>query len=206
MNRYCRLYGLGEHTGIELPESTGILAGPDYRALSHGVSWQPTDTIAAAIGQSENAFTPLQLGVYISTVVNGGTRYEAHLLSRIRDFTTRTDVQVTTPKVVDTLDIRPQYLDEVITGMEQVVSGTAEITRYLRNVPVTVAAKTGTAQTGGKLTDNGLFVCCAPSRDPDIVVVSVVERAGGGSYASMTAGRVLEAYYAKPQTRSGYGI
>ncbi|MCQ2428769.1 MAG: hypothetical protein MJ192_00415 [Clostridia bacterium] len=206
MNRYCKLYGLGEHTGIELPESTGILAGPAYRELSHGVDWQPTDTIAAAIGQSENVFTPLQLGMYISTIVNGGTRYEAHLLSRVRDFTTRQDVLVKAPAVVDSMQIDQVYLNEIITGMEQVVTDTASISRYLTNVPVTVAGKTGTAQTGGKLTDNGLFVCCAPSRDPDIVVVSVIERAGGGSYAAMTSCRILEAYYQKPRARNGYGM
>lgn len=203
MNRYCKLYGLGEKTGIELPEADGILAGPQYRDLIHGVEWQPTDTIAAAIGQSENAFTPLQIGVCYSTLMTGGTRYAAHLLSRVRDFSARVDTVTTTPEVVDSMTINPAYLNEIITGMEEVVSGTLSIYRYLDNVPVTVAGKTGTAQTGGKLTDNGLYVCCAPSRDPDIVVVAVVERAGGGSYAALTAGRILEAFYKKPYYRSG---
>ena len=203
MNRYCKLYGLGQPTGIELPEAEGILAGPEYRALSHGVEWQPTDTIAAAIGQSENAFTPLQIGVYYSTLTTGGTRYAAHLLSRVRDYSMRQDTEAVAPRVVDSMEIDPAYLGEVITGMEEVVSGTSAIYRYLDNVPVTVAGKTGTAQTGGKLTDNGLYACCAPSRDPDIVVVAVVERAGGGSYAAMTAGRILEAFYKKNYCRSG---
>ena len=195
MNRYCTLYGLGQSTGIELGESSGILAGPDYRTLSHGVRWQATDTIAAAIGQSDNAFTPLQLAVYLSTLVNGGTRYQAHLLSRVRDFTTRTDTAVSTPQVLSTVSLDETYRLEIISAMENAVSSSSEVRRYLSGLPVTVAGKTGTAQTGGKLTDNGLFVCCAPSRDPEIVVAAVVERAGGGSYASMTAGRILDAYY-----------
>ena len=65
----------------------------------------------------------------------------------------------------------------------------------MRNIPVIVAGKTGTAQTGSKSTENGLFICCAPSRNPEIAVVSVIERAGGGSYSAMSAGAVLEAYY-----------
>lgn len=69
MNLYCRMYGLGEATGIELGEQRGSLAGPDYRADMHGLEWQPTDTIAAAIGQSDNAFTPLQFGVYTSSTL-----------------------------------------------------------------------------------------------------------------------------------------
>ena len=79
--------------------------------------------------------------------------------------------------------------------MEQMVATSNEVGRYMKNVPVAVAGKTGTAQTGAKSTENGLFICAAPSRNPEIVVVSVIERAGGGSYSAMSAGEVLEAYY-----------
>ena len=193
MNLYCRMFGLGESTGIELGEQTGSLAGPDYRADLHGLEWQKTDTIAAAIGQSDNAFTPLQLGVYTSTLVNGGTRYAAHLLLKVRDFSSRTDTKVTTPEVLSSFDLSDAHRLTVIEGMEQMVSTSPEVSRYMSRVPVTVAGKTGTAQTGA--TDNGLFICCAPSRNPEIAVVSVIERAGGGSYSAMSAGDVLAAYY-----------
>ena len=195
MNHYCRMLGLGEATGIELGEQRGSLAGPDHRADLHGLEWQPTDTIAAAIGQSDNAFTPLQLGVYTSTLVNGGTRYAAHLLYKVRDFSTREDTVVSTPRVLDSFDIPEEYRLFMIEGMEQMVATSTDVRHYMRNVPVTVAGKTGTAQTGANSTENGLFICCAPSRDPEIVVVSVIERAGGGSYSAMAAGDVLEAYY-----------
>ena len=195
MNLYCRMFGLGESTGIELGEQLGSLAGPDHRADLHGLEWQPTDTIAAAIGQSDNAFTPLQLGVYLSTIVNGGSRYAAHLLYKVRDFSTREDVVVTEPRVLSSMTYPEAHRVTVIEAMEQMVATSSEVSRYMRDVPVTVAGKTGTAQTGATSTENGLFVCCAPSRSPEIVVVSVIERAGGGSYSAMSAGRVLEAYY-----------
>ncbi len=194
MNRYCRAFGLGEATGIELGEATGSLAGPDYRNAAHAPEWQDTDTIAAAIGQSDNAFTPLQLGVYISTLVSGGNRYAAHLLLRTRDVATQSDTYVSTPTLLDTVSIPAAHLSTVLDGMEKVISSSTQIQSYMKNVPVTVAGKTGTAQTGSA-TDNGLFVCCAPSRSPEIVVASVIERAGGGSYSAMSAGAVLEAYY-----------
>ena len=193
MNNYCRLFGLGESTGIELGESVGSLAGPDYRTAVHGMEWQATDTIAAAIGQSDNAFTPLQLASYLSTMVNGGNRYAAHLLLRVRDFSTRTDTVVTAPTLLSSLKLSDGVLDTILSGMEEVVSSSAQISGYMRGVPVTVAGKTGTAQTGA--TDNGLFIACAPSRNPEIVVASVIERAGGGSYSAMSAGSVLEAYF-----------
>ncbi len=195
MNLYCRMFGLGESTGIELGEQRGSLAGPDYRADIHGLDWQPTDTIAAAIGQSDNAFTPLQLGVYTSTLVNGGTRYAAHLLLKVRDFSDRADIFVTAPEAVDSFPLSAADRLTVIDGMEQMVATSSEVSRYMKNVPVTVAGKTGTAQTGAKSTENGLFICAAPSRNPEIVVVSVIERAGGGSYSAMAAGELLEAYY-----------
>ena len=195
MNLYCRMFGLGESTGIELGEQVGSLAGPDHRADLHGLEWQATDTIAAAIGQSDNAFTPLQLGVYTSTLVNGGTRYAAHLLYKVRDFSSRRDTVVTQPQVLDSFDLPDEYRLAVIDGMEQMVATSTEVSRYMKNIPVTVAGKTGTAQVGAGSTENGLFICCAPSRDPEIVVVSVIERAGGGSYSAMTAAGVLEAYY-----------
>lgn len=195
MNLYCRLLGLGESTGIELGEQSGSLAGPDHRADLHGLSWQPTDTIAAAIGQSDNAFTPLQLGVYTATLLGDGNRYAAHLLLKVRDFSSRTDILVTEPTRLNTFPLSQADRLTVIEGMEQMVATSSEVSRYMRNVPVTVAGKTGTAQTGAKSTENGLFICAAPSRNPEIVVVSVIERAGGGSYSAMSAGAVLEAYY-----------
>ena len=195
MNLYCRMFGLGDSTGIELGEQRGSLAGPDHRTDMHGLEWQPTDTIAAAIGQSDNAFTPLQLGVYTSTLFNGGTRYAAHLLMKVRDFSTRTDTVVTSPRIVSRFTLPESHRLTVIDGMEQMVATSSEVSRYMKNVPVKVAGKTGTAQTGSKSTENGLFICAAPSRNPEIVVVSVIERAGGGSYSAMSAGAVLEAYY-----------
>ena len=195
MNLYCRMFGLGDSTGIELGEQKGSLAGPDYRADMHGLDWQPTDTIAAAIGQSDNAFTPLQLGIYTSTLFNGGTRYAAHLLLKVRDFSSRTDVMVTTPSVLSEFPLAEEHRLTIIDGMEQMVATSTEVSHYMRNVPVTVAGKTGTAQTGATSTENGLFICAAPSKNPEIVVVSVIERAGGGSYSALSAGLVLEAYY-----------
>lgn len=195
MNHYCTLFGLGQATGIELGEATGILAGPAWREANKQKDWMATDTIAAAIGQSDNAFTPLQLSVYLSTLVNGGTRYSAHLLSRSVDVSTGQTVYASEPEVSDAFTLSDTYRQEILYGMEQVITSSSSISSWMSRVPVTVAGKTGTAQVGGNATDNGLFVCCAPSRNPEIVVTSVIEKSGGGSYAALAAARVLEAYY-----------
>ncbi|MBR6812905.1 MAG: hypothetical protein IKM51_05985 [Oscillospiraceae bacterium] len=79
MNEYSKAFGLGEKTGIEVYEETGILAGPAYRE-SKGSTWTAGDTIQAGIGQSDNIFTPMQLASYIASLANGGRRYSAHLM------------------------------------------------------------------------------------------------------------------------------
>ena len=203
LNEYERLYGLGDATGIELNESTGILAGPEYRNENRLLAWQSTDTIVAAIGQSDNAFTPMQLGVYISTLVNGGTRYGAHLLLKTVDFATGEAVTTTEATAVSQVNIPDSVRDTVLSGMKRVATSNSTVSAFMSDVPagVTVAAKTGTAQIGGDQPDNGVFVCCAAENDmtdgqvPDIVIAAVVEKCGGGSYPALTAGRVLEAYY-----------
>ena len=118
MNLYCRMLGLGESTGVELGEQIGSLAGPDHRADLHGLEWQATDTIAAAIGQSDNAFTPLQLGVYTATLLGNGNRYAAHLLLKVRDFSTREDILVTTPTCLNTFPLLEEDRLTVVEGME----------------------------------------------------------------------------------------
>lgn len=197
LNEYSRVFGLGGSTGIEIYEVTGSLAGPEYRDMYHLIEWQSTDTIAASIGQSDNSFTPLQLGTYISALANRGTRYYVHLLLKVLDFASGEDVYVSTPQVADRIDISEEVILPVIQGMEQVVETNSTVHRFMKDIPVTVAGKTGTAQVGGDEVDNGLFVCMAPSRDPQIVISSVIERCGSGSYAAMAASRVIEKYYEK---------
>ncbi len=195
MNQYCDFYGLGQKTGIELYEEVGILAGEAYREQNGLVTWQPGDTIAAAIGQSDNNFTPIQIASYVCTLLNGGTRYSSHLLHSVNTYFTNESVAKPEPQVLSRLEITQSALDTVMLGMKLMVEDSATVSNFMKNVPVTVGGKTGTAQLGGKLIDNALFVCAAPYNDPDIVISVVIEKGAGGSYSSLSAARVLEAYY-----------
>ena len=82
LNNYSRLFGFGEKTGVETAESSGVLAGPKYSS-SVGSIWYDGQTLSAAIGQSDNRFTPMQLCVYTSTLANRGVRYKATFLNRV---------------------------------------------------------------------------------------------------------------------------
>ena len=78
--------------------------------------------------------------------------------------------------------------------MRQVVTGSSTISSYMRNIPVAVGGKTGTAQTSNT-RDDGLFVCTAPYDNPEIVVATVIEKGNSGTAVSYTASRVLASYY-----------
>lgn len=195
MNEYCSGYGLGEYTGIELAEKKGILAGPLYREMNGLDIWKPGNTIAAAIGQSDNNLTPMQINLYVATVLNGGTRYEAHLFKEAREYGSSSATVVKEAEVLNTVALTNSAVNAVKEGMKQMVESSSYAKSYLKGIPVTVGGKTGTAELGGSAEENGLFVCAAPYDNPEIVVCSVIEHAGGGTYAIISASEVLKAYY-----------
>ena len=86
MDKYAALFGLGESTGIELPESKGNMANAKNHEELTGESWSIGHTMQAAIGQSDSLFTPLQLAEYCATVANNGERHSASILKSVRSF------------------------------------------------------------------------------------------------------------------------
>jgi penicillin-binding protein 2 len=60
---------------------------------------------------------------------------------------------------------------------------------------LTAGAKTGTAQLGENITNNGVFVCFAPYDDPEIAVSIVIEQGGSGAALASTAVEILNSYF-----------
>ncbi|MDD2417673.1 MAG: penicillin-binding transpeptidase domain-containing protein [Oscillospiraceae bacterium] len=193
MNEYSKLFGLGQKTGIEIGEASGILAGPAYRK-SIGAVWNPGDTCAAAIGQSDNMFTPIQLAAYAMTIANDGVRYKTHLVKSVRSYDgNETPVK---PQVAATVKLSKEAIDTVREGMvkaTQYPSGTAR--SHFSNAPYTVAAKTGTAQPGNKnRSDHGVFIAYAPVENPEVAIAVVLENGSSGPSTAL-ARVVLDAYF-----------
>ena len=165
--------GLGVKTGVEVGEAKGVLAGPDYRAQNDDI-WYPGDTLQAAIGQSDNLFTPLQLANYVATIVNGGTRYKTHLVQGVYDPTSGLCLEEEKIKVEDNLKMKDENYHAIMQGMlECATTGTAAgVFGY--SYELTAGAKTGTASVP-EGTANGVFVAFAPYEDPQIAVCVVVE-------------------------------
>ena len=192
MNEYSRIYGLGVSTGIELSEKLGILAGPDYSA-SVGMVWNPGNTLQAAIGQSDNTFTPLQLAVYTGTLINGGTRYRAHLLKEVKSYPDGETVESIAPEVLSSIEFSDGVVSTIKSAMKDVVeSGSAA--RIFRGYDIEVGGKTGTAQVGGERSDNALFTGFAPYDDPKIAVAIVIEQGANGTDVAYTAKAMYDCY------------
>ncbi len=200
LNQYGKAFGLGELTGIEISgEAKGILAGPEYRKsnnINDGI-WYPGDTIQAAIGQSDNMFTPLQMANYVATIANGGTRYAPHLVKEIIKYDGSETLVSFEPKILNKIDITPENLSLVQQGMRSVVSdGSSKVS--FEDAKYEAAGKTGTAQTRRDKTPHSWFISYAPFDDPKLAIAVIVEYGGVnslGKHVSRVAKNMYDAYF-----------
>ena len=198
ITNYTLRLGLGADTGIELSERVGIVAGLKYRQENDLGSWGAGDDVSAAIGQSDHGYTPLQLSVYMASIVNGGTRYSAHILDSVRSFYTDQTITEASTTVLDRVSISEDTYSILIEAMGRVVSENSEIYRYFRDLPVKAGGKTGTAEVSGK-QDYALFSGFAPLNSPQIVVSCIIEQGQHGYYASIAVARTMEEYFKNAQ-------
>ena len=196
LDSYATQFGLGQHTGIEIGDSAGVLASPEY-AEKIGETWTDGQTITAAIGQSYNLFTPLQLANYVATLVSGGDHYEAHLLKSAKSFDNSSVVYAYNKAPINHVDMADSTLEAVKKGARGLATGS--LSYVFRNCVVDVGCKTGTAETSQKLT-NGCFVAFAPYDDPQIAVCVVAEQGGGGAYLAPVALDIINAYFSSAST------
>ena len=201
-------FGLGEPTGIELVEKVGWRANKESKKASYtgtNANWTAGDRVLAAIGQSENRFSPLQLCVYACTLANQGTRYRATFLNRVVSSDYRELIKENQPEIVSTMDISWETYDMYMRGMRKVVTelgGTArkyfggrEDPDGIGSFPVAVCAKTGTAEHASGGSDHGAFICFAPMEDPVIAVAIYGEKVAHGSSLAPVAEQILEEYF-----------
>lgn len=203
LDAYAEYFGLGEHTGIELYESTGNMTNPQsYQSIhtDRGYEWTDGNTAQAAIGQADDMFTTMQLATYTATLANNGQRLRTHFLQEVTDYSRQELVRRYEPEVLYDAELSPDVLGVVRQAMIQTaLNGTAR--RVFSDYPVAVACKTGTAQTSNsKFEDGGTeenisFICYAPANDPEIAVAVVLEHGRSGSYAMNVAKDMLDYYF-----------
>lgn len=182
ISKYARAYGFGSKTGIDLEgESRGLVASKEVKKKLWNEDWRLGDTFNAAIGQGFNLATPLQLGVMLSCIANGGVKNTPYLVSEIHN---RDGSLYERPKRAagKRIEVSDQTMEYIRIGMSATTEegGTAA---YFSGLPRKIAGKTGTAENPmGR--DHGLFVAYGPVENPELVVVCIVEQGGYGSTAA----------------------
>ena len=196
LGKFAANFGLGEYSGIELVEAKGNMSNQANHMDYAGTEWRIGDTLQAAIGQSDSVFTPIQMAEYCATVANSGTRYSASILKSIRNYDYSEKLYDREPTVMSTVESAEYNWAAVHEGMWQVLND------YIneKNVNVwvdcqwRVAGKTGTAQKGEDIQNDGIFMCYAPYKDPEVAIFVVVERGGAGADVQFIARHIMDAY------------
>mgnify|MGYP001588808895 FL=1 len=180
IKKYALAFGLGAQLGIDLPgEKAGFIPDPQSKAISDPKDpmWRIGDTYNVSIGQGGLRTTPLQMASMVATVSNGGKLYKPYILEKAVGGNGKV-IKKQDPVLLREHMVSEKSLQEVRKGMRKtVVVGTA---RMLQAVPVAVSAKTGTAQAGAGLP-HAWITAYAPSENPEIAIVVMVEHAGEGS-------------------------
>src|SRR3989344_1084471 len=195
MKKYETLFGFGQKTGIDFPaEGDGFIPDPAWKKEKIGERWYIGDDYNSAIGQGYVTVTPLQIVNAIAAIANGGGPSEPRLASQVRS----QDGKVTSvpQKVIRKDFVSPDILRIVREGMrETVTDGTAQ---QLKDLPVAVAGKTGTAQFGSEEKTHGWFVSFAPYESPELAMIILVEGQGEEGYNAVPVTKeVYEWYFAR---------
>ena len=174
--KYADLFGLTEKSGIEIEEATPEVSD-DYSVLS-------------AIGQGSNNFTTVGLARYVTTIANNGTCYNLSLVDKVTDSNGNL-LEDFTPQVRNMVNISSSTWDALHEGMRQVVEKRSDY----RNLGVTVAGKTGTAEETRKRANHALFVSYAPYEAPEITVTTRIANGYSSNYAANLSRDIYQYYF-----------
>lgn len=176
LKNYAELYGLTETSGIEIEESMPQMASED--------------AVRAAIGQDNNSFSTVGLARYVTAVANSGTCYDLTLIDKITDHSGNL-LKNNSANVRNTIEMDKASWDAIHLGMRQMVENNA----YLKDLPVSVAGKTGTAEENLNRANHALFVCYAPYEQPEIAIATRIAFGYSSSYAARTTKEIIQYYF-----------
>ena len=204
LDKYALYFGLGTKTKIELPsETAGTLASPEV-AKKVGETWSSGRNLSAAIGQSYNSFSPLQIAKYIAMVANGGNKVNPTIVKRVlnTDGTESSKAEIiahTTEKLkleddtTENLTFNQNNINAVLEGMRSVTDEGGTASSVFRGFDIEVGGKTGSAEAGPNV--NAWFAGFAPYNNPEIAVVVMVENGGHGYYTAEVAKEIIAEYF-----------
>ncbi|MBQ8912839.1 MAG: hypothetical protein IJ054_02195, partial [Lachnospiraceae bacterium] len=187
LEKYAKMFGLGDVSGVELPE------------ISPSIS--DNDVVRSAIGQGKNSYAPIQLSRYVSTVANSGTCYNLTLIDKVTDYEGNVLVD-NQAEVLNQLTIDASTWNSVHNGMRRVITLNTAGSELVNRVNVAVAGKSGTAQESEIRPDHALFISYAPYDNPEVSVTCVLQNGYSSGNAIELAGFVY-AYMYDPDKLNG---
>jgi len=206
--KYARHFGLGQKTGIEITgESAGTVASTSV-AESRGDTWYPSNVFSAAIGQSYNNYTPIQMARYISMIANGGEFVEPTLIKEVKDINgnilSKDEIKEYTNELLgiseynSEVKVSEETINTIKAGMRLVTSQGGTAYSIFRDFDYSIAGKTGSAQAKtreqGEIT-NGWFVGFTPYENSEVAIAVFIEDGATNSHSAIAAKKILEAYY-----------
>ncbi|MEK7525759.1 MAG: penicillin-binding transpeptidase domain-containing protein [Patescibacteria group bacterium] len=200
LTRYLQKGLAGQILGIDLPgEESGFIPTPDWKLETKHEPWYQGDTYNISIGQGDLSVTPLWINSYIGAIANGGTIWSPRVAQRILnpDGSIKNTIESESAR---RLPFDASVISEMRRDMrETVLTGTAKI---LANLPVTSAAKSGTAEASGQ-TVNSLLTAFAPYENAEVAITVLVEGSvSNQGYASRIVYQFLNDYFTKTPAQS----
>lgn len=199
---YSDFFSFGRQTGIDLPnEKAGFFPSREWKLKMRGEAWFPGETIITSIGQGFMTATPLQIGVMMSGIFNGGKIYKPRIADRIEN-NEGEKVVVLDSGLVHSMDIPEDISKLIMDGLVDSVYEKGGTSSRARVSEVTVGGKTGTAQVVSLKRTEGMkdeeipehwrdhswFTGVFPAQKPEYVVVVMVEHGGGGGKSAAPVG------------------
>lgn len=191
---YLRDFGFGDALGIDLDsEEGGRIPNPEWKQVTLGEQWFIGDTYNISIGQGNIAVTPLQLAAGTAAIANGGKLYQPRVAEAVLDANKNVIMRIE-PTLLRTVTVADSDLSVVRKGMRSAVTSSSGTNRMLSDLPMSSAAKTGTAQFGNANRTHALVTAFAPYEEPTIVLAIILEGGGEGTAATAVAKEVLAWY------------
>jgi penicillin-binding protein 2 len=196
LKKWWENFRLDKKTEIDIPgERVGFLPDPEWKERVKDDPWRLGDTYNVAIGQGDFMITPIALVNYIATIANGGTIWKPRILNAVLD-TQGNVLSETHPEAL--ADLRERIagaLPTVRRGMRDAVEEPYGTAHLLGNLPIAVAAKTGTAQIQNNQKTNAFFVGYAPYDNPELAIIVLVENSREGGRNTVPIAKDIFMWY-----------
>jgi len=212
LSTYFKMFNFGSLTGIEIPgEKSGIVPDPEWKLRFLRQPWHKGETISVSIGQGYLSVTPLQLAVAYGAIAGDGVLRKPFLVEKIEG----EDKSKSHVSETKNIPIKSDYIKLVKAGLEGVVKDPKGTAHKIWKETMPIAGKTGTAQVikfaerveneskiPKQFRDHAWFAGYAPSSDPEIAVVALVEHGGhGASAAAPIVASIVEEYFLVSKTK-----